>query len=631
MRALFCPAVAQERTRLRRSWRDGLALGASICIGFVALWTSIPSANGAPSDLDGAWGQNGIVTLDGTWLAEGKLQFGRDLILAYLKTGESGTVDRGAQVVRLEIGGRLDAAFGVGGALQPTCSTPCSVGGALDVMPDGRVVARGDKGFVGYGSCQDVWIDRFLPNGRPDASFGTAGRFEVGRWCRFGQFVVNAWGEGFYPAASWTPAGYSYTGFIIGSDAAGTIADAFGPQTDRYADGLVARWGYSGALAADAKRRVWAAAPHSPNEDIAIVRFLDRKLDSTFGSEGRAVAHVPAVVRMDRMALDDLGGVIVTGIAEIDGVRQLVLVRFIDRGIVDTGFGRAGIVYIALAATGEEVQDVRLAVQADGRIVVAATVQHAANADPRFPRIAVARLLPDGSPDLRFAGGGVTNLWTQWGTSVQFVAVRATGEIIVGGNSIAAYSDVNPAYVPVVFQLKGGDLVTPKPPRERRAVEYFHRGYGHYFMTADADEIASLDMSTGADVWTRTGKSFGVWDVASAEVIPVCRFWSDQSFAPKSSHFYTPYADECALVKTNPTWLFERNSFYARVPEGTPGARTCPPTTQPLYRAYNNGISGAPNHRYTTDPVVLDVMIAQGWIMEGEAATHVFACVPAPE
>jgi len=305
-------------------------------------------------------------------------------------------------------------------------------------------------------------------------------------------------------------------------------------------------------------------------------------------------------------------------------------VRFIDRGIVDTGFGRAGVAYVVLAAPGEEVAEIRVAAQADGRIVVAATVQHATDTNPRFPRIAIARLLPDGSPDLRFAGGGVTNLWTQWGTSVQFVALRPSGEIIVGGNSITAYPDGNPAYVPVVFQLKGGDLATPKPLRERRAVEYFHTGYGHYFMTADADEIASLDMAAGTNRWQRTGQAFGVWDAASAEVAPVCRFWSDQSFAPKSSHFYTPYADECAIVKTNPTWLFERNAFYARMPEGTPGARTCPTATQPLYRAYNNGMSGAPNHRYTTDPAILDAMIAQGWIMEGEAATRVFACVPAP-
>jgi hypothetical protein len=42
-------------------------------------------------------------------------------------------------------------------------------------------------------------------------------------------------------------------------------------------------------------------------------------------------------------------------------------------------------------------------------------------------------------------------------------------------------------------------------------------------------------------------------------------------------------------------------------------------------------MSGAPNHRYMTDPALLDAMVAQGWIMEGEAATRVFACVPAQE
>ena len=36
-------------------------------------------------------------------------------------------------------------------------------------------------------------------------------------------------------------------------------------------------------------------------------------------------------------------------------------------------------------------------------------------------------------------------------------------------------------------------------------------------------------------------------------------------------------------------------------------------------------------NRYMTDPAVLDTMIAQGWIMEGEAATRVFACVPLQE
>jgi hypothetical protein len=39
-------------------------------------------------------------------------------------------------------------------------------------------------------------------------------------------------------------------------------------------------------------------------------------------------------------------------------------------------------------------------------------------------------------------------------------------------------------------------------------------------------------------------------------------------------------------------------------------------------------MGGAPNHRYTADAATLDAMIASGWLMEGEANTRVFACVP---
>ncbi|MDH5287357.1 MAG: hypothetical protein OEX23_12095 [Betaproteobacteria bacterium] len=165
------------------------------------------------------------------------------------------------------------------------------------------------------------------------------------------------------------------------------------------------------------------------------------------------------------------------------------------------------------------------------------------------------------------------------------------------------------------------------PLRERRAVEYFHAGFGHYFITAIEGEIAALDTAPSS-AWTRTGRTFNVFDEGPAPLAPVCRFWSDQSFAPKSSHFYTPYVHECDLLKAGTTWRYEGEMFSLRLPEGTPGSKACPSGTQPLYRAYNNNLSGAPNHRYTTDPALLDQMIAQGWTMEGEATTRAFACVP---
>ena len=125
-------------------------------------------------------------------------------------------------------------------------------------------------------------------------------------------------------------------------------------------------------------------------------------------------------------------------------------------------------------------------------------------------------------------------------------------------------------------------------------------------------------------VFRRTGQTFMVWPQTNPSASPTCRFFST-AFAPKSSHFYTPFAFECAIVKTEPAWQFEAIAFYIQL-AGLDGL--CSGGTVPLYRLYNNGMGGAPNHRYTTGLTILNQMVAAGWIFEGNGDTKVFACVP---
>ena len=158
------------------------------------------------------------------------------------------------------------------------------------------------------------------------------------------------------------------------------------------------------------------------------------------------------------------------------------------------------------------------------------------------------------------------------------------------------------------------------------AVEYHHAAFDHYFVTAIADEITKLDNGVFVG-WARTGFSFKVFPSAGAPPgsVPVCRFFST-SFAPKSSHFYTPSASECALVKTNPDWLFEDEVFNVAPASIVDGS--CPANTLPVYRLYNNGQGAAPNHRYTTNASVRAQMITQGWIPEGYGPIGVIMCSP---
>jgi hypothetical protein len=149
------------------------------------------------------------------------------------------------------------------------------------------------------------------------------------------------------------------------------------------------------------------------------------------------------------------------------------------------------------------------------------------------------------------------------------------------------------------------------------AVEFFHHGFGHYVVSAEADEIAKLDSGFFAG-WVRTGELFKVYDTTTPHAA-VCRFFTT-AFAPKSSHFYTPIDHECAKVKLDPVWQYEKIAFKLALPVNG----SCSSGTQSLFRLYNNGKTGAPNHRYTTSPTIRAQMIASGFVPEDNNT----ACVP---
>lgn len=168
------------------------------------------------------------------------------------------------------------------------------------------------------------------------------------------------------------------------------------------------------------------------------------------------------------------------------------------------------------------------------------------------------------------------------------------------------------------------DLSIGIPGGSRRAIEYHHRDFNHYFLSADSDEIAALDAGVFSG-WTRTGEGFPVAEFSTPGNESVCRFFG-VGFAPMSSHFYTPYAQECELLRSNSAWLYERMAFGLALPASN--THGCPAGTRAINRLWNRNERGAPNHRYTTNKYVFDSMITAGWVMEGEASTFVFACVP---
>jgi hypothetical protein len=155
------------------------------------------------------------------------------------------------------------------------------------------------------------------------------------------------------------------------------------------------------------------------------------------------------------------------------------------------------------------------------------------------------------------------------------------------------------------------------------AVEYYYADWNFYFVTSDPGEIAALDGGAFGGLWKRAGQTFTVWIGPTNGALPTCRFFS-VIFAPRSSHFYTDRANECAQLKQNPGWQYEAIAFYL---QPLTASFDCPAGTIILYRLFNNGMGGAPNHRFITDVAQVAAMVAAGWSLEGDGPKIAYACV----
>ncbi len=149
------------------------------------------------------------------------------------------------------------------------------------------------------------------------------------------------------------------------------------------------------------------------------------------------------------------------------------------------------------------------------------------------------------------------------------------------------------------------------------AVEWYNAALGHYFISSGPEEIRAVDAGGAGPGWVRTGGEFATYLRAddAPGLSPVCRFYGTPGRGP-NSHFYTPNAGECELVKRDAGWTYEGVAFYIREAQGG----QCPAGTTPVLRSYNGrAATNDSNHRYTVDATVFAKSTAFGYLPEGVA------------
>jgi uncharacterized delta-60 repeat protein len=313
-----------------------------------------------------------------------------------------GIVDGELGVARFHPGGALDLTFGGGdGWVSTDITSGPDWATDIAIQEDGRIVAVGTGGFTRFA------LARYEVDGQLDASFGDGGT------------VI--------------------TNFTTGDleEAAEGVAI--------HDDGRIVAAGWS-----------WL---HRPRFAVATYD-ADGTLDDTFSGDGKVVTNFdgPGEHAQD-VAIQDNGKVVAVGAA---GYRFGVA-RYRTDGSLDTQFGGDGRVTTDFTPTGSFDWANDVAIQEDGRIVVAGEagspyyVITGGGAGGQGGKVALARYRTDGSRDPTFGDDGrvMTNLTPNIDTA-NGVALQPDGKIVAAGTAGEAEGSFDSTFCVVRYRTGGG-------------------------------------------------------------------------------------------------------------------------------------------------------------------------------
>ena len=326
------------------------------------------------------------------------------------------------------------ARFTAAGAPDPTFGTNGQffIPHAGEDVPAGLVLQGDGKFLVGidqYSGGPDAVVARVTPGGALDTTFAGDGTAEIELpqwWNQMVDVVALPGGRAAAVGDTGVNAGVDFV--LAGLTPAGTLDPAF--KSDNAPPDRVGLSGSFNDVAVLADGRILAAGSNADlpgaiggDTDVYLARFLpDGSYDATFGNGGRVVADFGGLDSANRVALQTDGRIVVAG---------TVLARFHPDGTPDTSFGGGdGIVPVPAGSTAF----VGLDVQPDNRIL----------ASTGGTTRRVSRYTADGAPDATFGAGGTVSEFAPAGvegfrpTDVAFQP--NTGKVIVGGYGFAEES-----------------------------------------------------------------------------------------------------------------------------------------------------------------------------------------------
>ena len=328
--------------------------------------------------------------------------------------------------------GDLDPSFGTGGfRIAGILDGSANVSAGTAVQPDGKILLCETENTSG---ALDFFVARFTASGAIDTSFSFDGHTTID----FGGnndictgLAVQTDGKIVVAGTTIPTAAGSNADFAIARlNNDGTLDTSFGAGSGKAVVGFDLGGGnndlaYALALRPDNRIVVVGSAQTAANgTDFAILQLnTDGSRDTSFNLTGRLSVgfdFTASPTKNDeayRVAIDNQGRTVVAGAADRGPgpafSADFAVVRILPNGQLDPNFSADGRATIAfdLGGAGGSNDDAAfgLAIDRAGNIVLTGYADSSASSTANID-MAIARLLPDGSPDATFGIGGKTTL-----------------------------------------------------------------------------------------------------------------------------------------------------------------------------------------------------------------------------
>jgi uncharacterized delta-60 repeat protein len=327
--------------------------------------------------LDNTFGGDGRVTIGlGGWESGTSIARQADGKLVVAGSSEQGLIsgDFDFAIARLNSDGTLDSSFDGDGKVTSDLGEE-DLGSAVFIQPDGKIVVVGDRNSdLVDGLAEEAIVARYHPDGSLDESFAGDGVSQIG----------------------------SLSGQIVDG--------ALQP------DGKILLLGYHTSPDGDTKMALYRLNP-------------DGSTDSTLNGDGDALIDFGGRDRGTALALQPDGRIIAYGSRNSAFV---ALVRLWPDGTFDTGGQQTLGFADPLFGLGSDEVAYGVAVQSDGKIVVAGEV---INPNGTESDVGLARFLPNGQLDTSFGDQG--RVWFGFGKYdvARAVALQPDGKIVIAGFS----------------------------------------------------------------------------------------------------------------------------------------------------------------------------------------------------